>query len=285
MFWPRRHSDVARTSTRRSRFATRAGVIEETERAQHRFVHSLFRDAAYASLADTRPGPVACGDSRGVDRRGRAGEQARILPASRVTSPKRQRSTPDLIARRGCTPRSTPPRTAADQLAWDEAAVLLERAGSWPSAGADSDVPIVEVLARLGDARRRVGLAEGAMAAFVAAGRYCRDDAELMARIALGHEDAYLASGIERRTSGDPSVELLERAGSAMSGDDPAGARGARRRSPELNGSRALGTRPVSSSRTSRGRSCPETTPRRCASSISAGSSPGTRPAPRRGWT
>ena len=50
------------------------------------------------------------------------------------------------------------------------------------------------------------------MATYATAGERCPDDPPLLSLIALGHEDAYLASGIERRTSGDPSIELLERA-------------------------------------------------------------------------
>ena len=60
------------------------------------------------------------------------------------------------------------------------------------------------------------------MATYAAAGERCRDDPQLLSAIALGHEDAYLASGIERRTSGDPSIELLERARSTLGAQDPA---------------------------------------------------------------
>jgi len=203
------------------RFAMRAGVIEQIGHVHHRFVHSLFRDAVYASLTPNERGELhavaaelllaSAGDERVRDLARIAGH---LTEAAAVNA--------DLVPRAvGAAVAAAD--DAADQLAWDEAAVLLERA----AALADhhdhgATLPIADVLARLGDAQRRAGLPERAMATFVAAGLRCQGHAQLLPRIALGHEDAYLASGIERRTSGDPSVELLERARSAIDGEDPA---------------------------------------------------------------
>ena len=211
----RRREDIVAALT----FATRAGVIEEADRVGHRFVHSLFRDAVYSSLATSDRGPLHAA-AAGALTASAAGEQApdlariagHLAEAAAVDAdlvPDAVRATLDAA------------RNAGDQLAWDEAAVLLERAAELAERSTNSGMPVDEVLARLGDARRRAGSLERAMAAFVAAGLRWQDDPERLARIALGHEDAYLASGIERRTSGDPSVELLERAREALSDDAP----------------------------------------------------------------
>jgi DNA-binding CsgD family transcriptional regulator len=203
------------------RSAVRTGVIEETDRADYRFVHSLFRDAVHASLTARDRGQLHAATADALTALvpgGRAGDLGRIAGHLAQAA-----AVDDALVPRAVDAALDAAQAAADQLAWDEAAVLLERAAELAERRTDGQVPIAEVLARLGDARRRAGMADGAMTAFVAAGLCCPDDAELLARIALGHEDAYLASGIERRTSGDPSIELLERARAAMRSDDPAG--------------------------------------------------------------
>ena len=141
-----------------------------------------------------------------------------------------------------------------------------------------ADRSAADVLARLGDAQHRAGRPELAMATYAIAGERCRDDPRLLSVIALGHEDSYLATGIARRTSGDPSIELLERR--VRRWGPPTRPPSRRRPSRGPTGSRGSGTEPVSSSPTSlRGTSTP-TTRRRCRSSISVGSSPETPPAP-----
>jgi hypothetical protein len=272
---PREEVDAALT------FATRAGVIEELDRTQHRFVHSLFRDAVYASLAAGQRSHL---DAAAAEAMMAGAQHEATRDLARVAGHLAEAAELDgHLVPRAVDAALDAAADAADQFAWDEAAVLLERAAQLAHHRPGGEVPIAEVLTRLGDARRRAGSMEGAMAAFVAAGMCCHEDAELLSRIALGHEDAYLASGIERRTSGDPSVELLERARAATPVDDPASLAvvAALARAQWFSG---LATPPRSSSTSSRGRSSLRTRPRRSASSTSVGSWPGTRPVRRSGW-
>ena len=108
-------------------FATRAGVIEDVDRSQRRFVHSLFHDATYATLTIQERGELHAVDRRGALGTGRVARATRSRTRRRATWPKRRRCSRTSCSR-AVSAALAAADDAADQLAWDEAAVLLEGA-------------------------------------------------------------------------------------------------------------------------------------------------------------
>jgi DNA-binding CsgD family transcriptional regulator len=106
-------------------------------------------------------------------------------------------------------------RAAADALAFDEAADLLTAA---LDLGIRTDRQRAEALLELGSARHLSGKASDAMAAFDAAGEIARalGDVELLARAAVGYEDASWRPAIF-----GPRVDRLEEAITVLSDRHP----------------------------------------------------------------
>jgi ATP/maltotriose-dependent transcriptional regulator MalT len=83
-----------------------------------------------------------------------------------------------------------------------------------------------KVLLALGEAQHRAGLEESAMETFSAASLSSAGDVEVLARASIGFEDACMASGRERRSTGDPAIEMLEQTlGALRAGQEPLQAR------------------------------------------------------------
>src|SRR5205823_6281742 len=81
-----------------------------------------------------------------------------------------------------------------------------------------------DLLLALGDAQRRAGELRQAMGTFQDAAAVARSTGagELLARAALGYEDAMFHTGAARAGSEDPSVRLLEDAAAALDRADSA---------------------------------------------------------------
>ena len=197
-------------------FASRAGVVEDVDRSRRRFVHSLFHDATYATLDRSRSAPTCTRRSPTCSQRG----PRRTTPddLARIAGHLAAAATvqPDLVSR-AVSAALAAADDAADQLAWDEAAGDARRRGRPASTVIPTCRP--RGRRRAGAARRRTAsgrTSRAAMATYASRRRALPRRSALLSVIALGHEDAYLATGIARRTSGDPSIELLERARSTM---------------------------------------------------------------------
>jgi DNA-binding CsgD family transcriptional regulator/tetratricopeptide (TPR) repeat protein len=106
-------------------------------------------------------------------------------------------------------------RAAAAALAFDDAAQRLRIA---LELGIDDPVARSEVQLELGDASHRAGNAVDALAAFAEAARIARgrDDAQLLARAAIGYEEACWRPSVSDRGA----VELLEEADRALGDED-----------------------------------------------------------------
>jgi len=132
-------------------FAAQAGVVEDVDRSWRRFVHSLFHDATYATLtvqerADLHASIAAVLAARAQTNETR--ELARI--ASHLAAAAKVQ--PDLVPR-AVSAALAAADDAADQLAWDEAAVLLDGAADLLDRHPErADRSVADVLARLGDA-------------------------------------------------------------------------------------------------------------------------------------
>jgi DNA-binding SARP family transcriptional activator len=163
--------------------AAAAGLIDEAGRAgQYRFAHALVRAALLAGLTSTR---------RALLHR-RVAEALEALPKAR-----REPRLPELafhLLEAG--PMVEPEKAAgfaleaagqmSKKLAYEEAAVLLERAAA---ADVDELEPLrVEIPIALGEARSRLGDASAASGCFEEAARSARTrgDHELLGRAALG---------------------------------------------------------------------------------------------------
>lgn len=107
-------------------------------------------------------------------------------------------------------------RAASAALAFDEAALRLRTA---IELGIDDPRERAETLLELGTADHRAGNATDAFEAFAAAAAIARelDSGELLARAAVGYEDAGWRPGIVSRTA----IELLEEAIPALGDDSP----------------------------------------------------------------
>src|SRR4051794_3507806 len=191
--------------------AVHHGIIEElpSRRLAYRFTHELVRRALYDRLSAVR----------------RAELHLRVAEARERTEGRSGRALADLAqhfaaaAPFGDTARAVEynllaARAAADGLAFDEAAQGLRTA---LDLGIPGDRERAGVLLDLGTATHRGGKAIDALEAFRAAAQIARElgDAELLARSAIGYEDACWRPGIVDQGA----VELLEEAAVAL-GDE-----------------------------------------------------------------
>jgi DNA-binding CsgD family transcriptional regulator/tetratricopeptide (TPR) repeat protein len=193
--------------------AVRSGIIEElpSRRLAYRFEHELVRRAVYDRLTSMRRAELHL--SIGEALLATEGESGRALAdlahhfaaAAPLGEPTRGVEYSVLAA-----------RAATDALAFDEAASLLVTA---LELGIDSTAERAEALIELGTARHRAGQALDALEAFGSAAEIARvrGDAVLLARAAIGYEDAsWRPGGI------DPgAIALLEEATTALGDRDP----------------------------------------------------------------
>jgi DNA-binding CsgD family transcriptional regulator/tetratricopeptide (TPR) repeat protein len=191
--------------------AARSGMIEElpSRRLSYRFTHELVRRALYDRLTGAR----------------RAELHLRVGEALERAEARSGRSLADLAhhfaaaaplggAERGIEYNLLAARAATAALAFDEAAARLRTALDLRIA---SPVERAEVFLELGTASHRAGNALDALEAFRATAAIARelDDGKLLARAAIGYEDACWRPGI----ADQGAAELLEEAASAL-GDE-----------------------------------------------------------------
>jgi DNA-binding CsgD family transcriptional regulator len=188
--------------------AVRSGFVEELERSRltYRFTHELVRRAVYDRLTRVRRAELHLRVGEAWED-AVAGSGVRALPdlahhfAAAVPLGDRARAI-DYSVRAA--------RAATDALAFDEAEELLVKA---IELGIDDAADRAEVLLELGTIRHRAGKAFEALDAFRSAAEIARElkNAELLARAAIGYEDAGWRPGPEHRP-----VVLLEEAAAAL---------------------------------------------------------------------
>jgi len=188
--------------------AVRSGMIEElpARGLAYRFTHELVRRALYDRLSGLR----------------RAELHLRVGEAVEATEGRSGRAVADLAhhfaaaapfggPRRGVEYNLLAARAAAGALAFDEAATRLRTA---LELRIEDSHERAEAFLDLGAASHRAGRAVDALEAFEAAADIARElsDGELLARAAVGHEEACWRPGIADRGA----VELLEEAAAAL---------------------------------------------------------------------
>jgi DNA-binding CsgD family transcriptional regulator/tetratricopeptide (TPR) repeat protein len=188
--------------------AVRSGMIEElpSRRLAYRFTHELVRRALYDRLPGARRAELhlRVGEAieRGEDRSGRAlADLAHHFAAA----------APLGGAGRGFEYNLLAARAATAALAFDEAAARLRTALELP---VESPAQRAEALLELGTASHRAGNAVDALDAFTATADIARElgNGELLARAAIGYEDACWRPGI----ADQGADELLEEAAAAL---------------------------------------------------------------------
>jgi predicted ATPase/DNA-binding CsgD family transcriptional regulator len=187
--------------------AVASGMIEElpSQRLACRFTHEIVRRALYDRLSQLRRAELHL----------RVGEALESGGAP-------DRALPDLAhhfgaaAPFGGTKRALDynlraARAASAALAFDDAALRLRTA---TEIGIEGEPERAEVLLELGWASHRAGNAPEALEAFASAAEIARrlDSAKLLARAAIGYEEACWRPGVPSRTS----AELLEEALAAV---------------------------------------------------------------------
>ena len=193
--------------------AVRSGMIEEVPAAHGlawRFTHELVRRALYDRLSGVR----------------RAELHLRVGEALEAAEGRSGRALADLAhhfaaaapfggAGRAVEFNVMAARAATAALAFAEAAARLHTA---LEMGIEDPRERAEVLLELGQASHRGGKAIDALEAFLSAAEIARelDDAELLARAAIGYEDACWRPGMHDQGA----VEVLEEAVTALGEDD-----------------------------------------------------------------
>ena len=191
--------------------AVRSGMIEElpSRRLAYRFTHELVRRALYDRLTGVRRAELHLRVGEALESAdGRSGRALADLAHHFAAA------APFGGAERGVEYNVLAARAATAALAFDEAAERLRTA---LELRIESPPRRAEVLLELGTASHRAGKALDALEAFGAAAEIARElgDAELLARAAIGYEDACWRPGI----ADQGAVELLEEAAAAL-GDE-----------------------------------------------------------------
>jgi DNA-binding CsgD family transcriptional regulator/tetratricopeptide (TPR) repeat protein len=188
--------------------AVHSGIIEElsVRRLAYRFTHELVRRAVYDRLSGVR----------------RAELHLRVGEAIEAAEERSVRRLADLAhhfavaapvdpAKRGIHYNVLAARAAIVAVAFEQATKLLETA---LELGIENAAERAEVLLELGGARHRVGNELGALEAFGSAADSARElgDAELLAHVAIGYEEACWRPALTDRGA----AELLEEATAAL---------------------------------------------------------------------
>jgi DNA-binding CsgD family transcriptional regulator len=186
--------------------AIRSGIIEELSgrRLRFRFAHELVRRAVYDRLTSVRKAELhlRVGEVLEADE-GRSvraiADLAHHFAAAAPLGDQDRAVEYNALAARGAT----------EALAFDEAAQMLRTALELGVGGRKK----VELLLELGTANHRAGKAADALEAFQSAAILSRElqDAELLARAAIGFEEARWRPGIDQGT-----LSLLEEATTAL---------------------------------------------------------------------
>src|SRR3954447_7667854 len=191
--------------------AARSGMIEElpSRRLAYRFTHELVRRALYDRLSGVRRAELHLRVGEALERsEGRSGRAlADLAHHFAAAAPL---DGPQL----GIEYNVGAARAAAAAVSFDEAATRLRTA---LELGIESPANRAEVFLELGTASHRAGAAVDALDAFMQTAGIARElgDGELLARAAIGYEEACWRPGI----ADQGAVELLEEATTAL-GDD-----------------------------------------------------------------
>jgi DNA-binding CsgD family transcriptional regulator/tetratricopeptide (TPR) repeat protein len=192
--------------------AVRSGMLEElpSPGLAYRFTHELVRRALYDRLSGMRRAELHLRVAEALE--GPAGQSGRALAdlAHHFSA-----AMPLGAAGRGVEYNILAARAAVAALAFDQAATLLRTA---LELGIEDRRQRAVVLLELGEASHRGGKAGDALDAFRAAADIARElaDAQLLARAAIGFEDACWRPGM----TDQGAVELLEDAATALSDDE-----------------------------------------------------------------
>ncbi|MDP9136033.1 MAG: AAA family ATPase, partial [Actinomycetota bacterium] len=191
--------------------AVRSGMVEElpSRGLAYRFTHELVRRALYDRLSGVRRAELHLRVGEALERgEGRSGRVLADLAHHFAAA------APFGGAARGVEYNLLAARAATAALAFDEAAARLRTA---LELRIDDPAERAEVFLELGTASHRAGKALDALEAFRATAEIARElgDGELLARAAIGYEDACWRPGI----ADQGATELLEEATAAL-GDD-----------------------------------------------------------------
>ena len=191
--------------------AIRSGMIVELPGRQlsYRFAHELVRRAVYDRLPGVRKAELHLRVAEALD--ASAGRSPRVLAdlAHHFAA-----AAPLGETERAVEYNILAARAAADALAFDDAAAMLAIA---LELGIDDPARRGAVLLELGLARHKAGKAFDALDALTAAAQLGRElgDHELLARAAIGYEEASWRPGTQRG-----AIELLEEAAAALGDED-----------------------------------------------------------------
>ena len=213
--------------------AVSSGMIEELKSRglAYRFTHELVRRSLYDDLSAVRRAELHLRVGEALERSGSrsVADLAHHFAAA----------APFGGVERGVEYNVRAARAASDGLDFDAAA---ERLGVALELGVTDPAERAGLLLELGTARHRAGRALDALAAYAEAADFANglDDAELLARAAIGYEEACWRPVIADQLA----VELLERAAVAL-GDEPSqlrvGVLGGLARALEIRGLHARG--------------------------------------------
>lgn len=185
--------------------AIRGAMVEELpgRRLMYRFTHELVRRAVYDRLTAARKAQLHL----------RVGEAREALPerSARTLADLAHHfaeAAPLCGSEKAVEYNLLAAHAAIAALAFDEAAELLRVA---LELGIETDRQRAEALLELGTAKHLGGKAAEAMEAFAAAGEIARtiDDPELLARSAIGYEDACWRPAIVEREAIEPLEEAI----------------------------------------------------------------------------
>ncbi|HEV7771686.1 MAG TPA: AAA family ATPase [Conexibacter sp.] len=212
-----------------------SGMVEEVPapRLVYRFTHELVRRAVYDRLSRARRAELHLRVGEALAS-GAAPDRMLADLAHHFTA-----AAPLGGRERAVAYNVRAARVAGAALAYEEAATRLRTA---LELGIDDERERAQALLELGSTDHRAGNATAAFEAFRAAAVLARElgDGALLARAAIGYEDAGWRPGILNRES----VELLEEAISALSDEDPelrVGLLAGLARALDLRGDRARG--------------------------------------------
>ncbi len=188
--------------------AVGSGMIEElpSQRLACRFTHEIVRRALYDRLSRLRRAELHLRVGEALESADTGSDRALADLAHHFGA-----AAPLGGAERAIDYNLRAARAASAALAFDDAAMRLRTA---IEIGIQGEPERAGVLLELGAASHRAGNATDALEAFASAAEIARalDSAELLARAAIGYEDACWRPGIMRRDT----VELLEEALAAV---------------------------------------------------------------------
>src|SRR4051794_22154105 len=192
--------------------AVRSGIVEElrARTLAYRFAHELVRRALYDRLSGVRRAELHLRVAEALERSAPSGGRALADLAHHFAA-----AAPLGGARRGIEYNILAARAATSALAFEEAATRLRIALQLEIQRTPRRA---EILLELGNAAHRAGKVPDAQAAFRTAVEIARElgDSELLARAAIGYEDACWRPAI----ADHEALALLEEASAALGEDD-----------------------------------------------------------------